>query len=174
MVSSNCNTNSKLKQITDSSKENAFLTSTFCGSLAYSAPELVMGKMYDGRKVDSWSTGCILFIMLTHRMAFREKNGNRALVQQQLAGVKWPANSFDKISTEAKHITEWILTFDHRERPFTDQILNHHWFAPFRSKIQEDIQILANQKSGVSLRDNVERTRRKSMSESAIQYHGKT
>ena len=145
----------------------------FCGSLAYSAPELVMGKMYDGRKVDSWSAGCILFIMLTHRMAFREKNGNRALVSQQLAGVKWPQNCFDKISTEAKQLIEWILTFDHRERPFTDQILNHHWFAPYRTKIQDDIKMLAQDISGISLEESGKerRARRKSMSESAINYH---
>jgi len=171
VVSSNCNMNSKLKQKTEQAKENTFCTSTFCGSLAYSAPELVMGKMYDGRKVDSWSTGCILFIMLTHRMAFREKNGNRALVQQQLAGVKWPQNSFDKISTEAKLMIEWILTFDHRERPFTDQILNHHWFAPYRLKIQEDIKEIVQERSGTSLAEKARRTRRKSMSESAIHYH---
>lgn len=171
VVSSNCNTNSKLKRKTEEARENSYCTSTFCGSLAYSAPELVMGKTYDGRKIDSWSTGCILFIMLTHRMAFREKNGNRALVQQQLAGVKWPQNSFDKISTEAKLLIEWILTFDHRERPFTDQILNHHWFAPFRSKIQEDIEELVSEKSGTSLTEKARRTRRKSMSESAIHHH---
>ena len=172
-MSSNCNMNSKLKKKTEEARENSFLTSTFCGSLAYSAPELVMGKMYDGRKVDSWSTGCILFIMLTHRMAFREKNGNRALVQQQLAGVKWPQNCFDKISTEAKQLLEWILAFDHKERPFTDQILNHHWFAPYRSKIQHDIQGLAKEKSGTSLGNGgtSKRQRRKSMSESAIVAH---
>ena len=132
-----------------------------------------MGKMYDGRKVDSWSAGCILFIMLTHRMAFREKNGNRALVSQQLAGVKWPQNCFDKISTEAKQLIEWILTFDHRERPFTDQILNHHWFAPYRTKFQDDIKLLAEEVSGISLEESGKerRARRKSMSESAINYH---
>jgi len=159
---------SNSSRLSKSSKDkDDYLTGTFCGSLAYSAPELVMGKMYDGRKVDSWSAGCILFIMLTHRMAFREKNGNRALVQQQLAGVKWPQSSYDKISQEAKMLVEYILDFNWRERPFTDKILNHHWFAPYRSKIQQDIQGLANEQSGTSL-ENHARTRRKSMSESAI------
>lgn len=116
-----------------------YLTRTFCGSLAYSSPELVMGKSYDGRKVDSWSAGCVMFILLTHRMAFREKMGNRALVQQQLAGVRWPQSCEHLISSDARNLCEWILLFNFIDRPFTDEILQHSWFNRVRQEAEREI-----------------------------------
>lgn len=37
---------------------------TFCGSVAYSAPELLSATPYDPRTADLWSLGCVLYIMV--------------------------------------------------------------------------------------------------------------
>nr|XP_046465948.1 testis-specific serine/threonine-protein kinase 3-like [Neodiprion pinetum] len=51
-------------------KGHRILSDTFCGSAAYAAPEILQGTMYNPKMYDSWSLGCILFIMLTASMPF--------------------------------------------------------------------------------------------------------
>ncbi|EJF62716.1 Pkinase-domain-containing protein, partial [Dichomitus squalens LYAD-421 SS1] len=36
---------------------------TLCGSDSYAAPELVMGRPYDGRETDAWACGVVLYAL---------------------------------------------------------------------------------------------------------------
>lgn len=54
---------------------------TSCGSLAYSAPEILLGDYYDGDKVDIWGLGCILYILLYGSNPFMQINDSETLVR---------------------------------------------------------------------------------------------
>lgn len=43
----------------------------FCGTPSYMAPELTQKKEYDGKAVDMWALGVLLFVMLTGNFPFR-------------------------------------------------------------------------------------------------------
>ena len=43
---------------------------TRCGSEEYAAPELILGKNYDGRKTDTWAMGVVLYAMLFGAIPF--------------------------------------------------------------------------------------------------------
>lgn len=43
---------------------------TRCGSEDYAAPEVIMGMPYDGRAIDAWSLGVVLYALLEARLPF--------------------------------------------------------------------------------------------------------
>lgn len=51
---------------------NSPLLETRCGSEEYAAPELIIGKRYDGRKTDAWAMGVVLYALLTGCLPFLE------------------------------------------------------------------------------------------------------
>ncbi|KAJ6708427.1 CBL-INTERACTING SERINE/THREONINE-PROTEIN KINASE 14 [Salix viminalis] len=50
------------------------LLHTLCGTPAYVAPELLAKKGYDGAKVDIWSCGVVLFVLIAGYLPFNDTN----------------------------------------------------------------------------------------------------
>jgi serine/threonine protein kinase len=44
--------------------------STFCGTPAFAAPEMLLSTSYEGSSVDVWSSGVVLYNMVTGRIPF--------------------------------------------------------------------------------------------------------
>uniref|UniRef100_A0A182NB76 Protein kinase domain-containing protein n=1 Tax=Anopheles dirus TaxID=7168 RepID=A0A182NB76_9DIPT len=67
------------------------LSSTFCGSIAYTAPEVLKGIPYDPKAHDMWSLGCVLFIMVSGSMPFDESNVRITIGRQERKEYGYPA-----------------------------------------------------------------------------------
>lgn len=50
------------------------LLETRCGSEEYAAPELIIGKKYDGHKTDAWALGVVLYALLTGGLPFLQSS----------------------------------------------------------------------------------------------------
>lgn len=55
------------------STQDQYLT-TFCGSPAYAAPEMLLATKYYGPEVDIWSLGVVLFSLITGKLPFANVN----------------------------------------------------------------------------------------------------
>ena len=108
----------------------------YCGTLHYSAPEILKEIPYDGKKADSWSLGVMLYCMLALCYPFdiEEEVENSAtnspsyfsLVAEKIINDEL---NCDKISSnEARSLINSLLAKDPADRIYVHEILNHPWF----------------------------------------------
>uniref|UniRef100_A0AC34G6X0 Protein kinase domain-containing protein n=1 Tax=Panagrolaimus sp. ES5 TaxID=591445 RepID=A0AC34G6X0_9BILA len=88
---------------------------TYCGSRAYSSPEVLNGIPYDVKKNDVWSMGVLCFVSMTNTMPYREEaNNNAAIVEQQRRKqYRWPSY----VSHDCRKSIDSMMTFYQDERP---------------------------------------------------------
>ncbi|XP_029656200.1 serine/threonine-protein kinase NIM1-like [Octopus sinensis] len=89
-----------------------------CGTLAYSAPELVMKLPYDGFKVDVWALGVLLYYMISGTFIFPE---DTAIVRAASLHIH------SKISDTCKQVLSALLQPDPHTRPEVDRICQFEW-----------------------------------------------
>lgn len=68
---------------------------TRCGSDDYAAPEVILGQPYDGRAIDAWSLGVLLYALLENRLPFdahpnmSEAQRSRSRTSHRIARIEW-------------------------------------------------------------------------------------
>ncbi|ESO00628.1 hypothetical protein HELRODRAFT_131017, partial [Helobdella robusta] len=99
------------------------LLRTHCGSPPYAAPELFEGKEYDGPKVDIWSLGIVLYVLVVGSLPFDGKT-LQELRSSILAG-KFRVPFF--MSTECEKLIRRLLCTDVSKRISMKDIISHEW-----------------------------------------------
>ncbi|OMJ68147.1 hypothetical protein SteCoe_34485 [Stentor coeruleus] len=106
---------------------------TYCGTLDYMAPEIVLRNRYTN-KVDIWALGVLLYEMTHGYPPFNAKNDleKSILIKQSII------NFSDKVSTQCKDLLTLILQENPKNRPSIITILKHPWFSKFKSIVYKD------------------------------------
>ncbi|TKR68240.1 hypothetical protein L596_024247 [Steinernema carpocapsae] len=99
-----------------------------CGTPTYVAPE-VLAEFGYGTKVDLWSSGVILYVLLCGFPPFQGSEGNQdQLFEQIMCGrFSFPSPIWDHISNAAKALVLNLLNLDVEERFSAGQILSYEW-----------------------------------------------
>ncbi|KAJ0394981.1 hypothetical protein ATCC90586_005395 [Pythium insidiosum] len=108
---------------------------TKCGTWGYSAPEMISGSGvafgYDC-KVDSWSLGTILYILLSGFHPF-DPNGthsdNEMIECIKACRFDFADEAWSGISSDARDLICHLLVLDPDERYSVEQILSHPWVS---------------------------------------------
>jgi len=95
----------------------------YCGSVHYSAPEICLGKPYEGFGVDVWSLGVTLYALNSGLLPFWGAD-EHMIVRKILAGSYGMADSF---SETLKDLISKALEVDPAKRITVEEMLEHPW-----------------------------------------------
>ncbi|KAK1343420.1 hypothetical protein QTO34_016200 [Cnephaeus nilssonii] len=97
--------------------------STFCGTICYSAPEILQRHTYDGRKTDVWSLGVVLYRMLTGVVPF--EGDNFVKVKRLIISGHYHVPHF--MSREVQKLLRKLLTVNPSRRPTLEDVMKDPW-----------------------------------------------
>lgn len=111
---------------------------TFCGSLYFTAPELLMGKPYDGPKADIWSFGIVLYILVCRKVPFDDMSIPALHKKIKSEAVEFPlwltrgslfaTLLLDKLmKTDCQSLISLILVKSPHQRASLDRLMMHDW-----------------------------------------------
>lgn len=103
---------------------------SYRGTKTYMAPEIKEGKTYDGRQIDMFSVGVILFIIVMGIFPFQEARSDDYYYKLLMAGKKekyWKKTGGDDLSIEFKDLIERMVNHDPSKRPSVKELLEHPW-----------------------------------------------
>ncbi|XP_052189362.1 calcium-dependent protein kinase 26 [Diospyros lotus] len=97
------------------------------GSPFYIAPEVLSGSY--NQEADVWSSGVILYILLSGMPPFWGKTKSRIFDAVRTADLRFPSDPWDHISDSAKELIRGMLCTDPSKRLTAQQVLDHAWIS---------------------------------------------
>lgn len=112
-----------LSAVSDQIRQDG-LFHTFCGTPAYVAPEVLARKGYDAAKVDIWSCGVILFVLMAGYLPFHDQNVMamyKKIYKGEFRCPRW-------FSTELSKLLTRLLDTNPESRVTIPEVMENRWF----------------------------------------------
>ncbi|XP_027191613.1 CBL-interacting serine/threonine-protein kinase 12-like [Cicer arietinum] len=112
-----------LSAVSDQIRQDG-LFHTFCGTPAYVAPEVLGRKGYDGAKVDIWSCGVVLFVLMAGYLPFHDGNVMamyKKIYKGEFRCPRW-------FSPELTTLLTRLLDIKPKTRISIPEIMENSWF----------------------------------------------
>ena len=110
---------------------------TWCGTVCYSAPEMLRGEKYAGEKVDVWSLGVILYALLCGELPYDEDDDSATKALILTSEPTYP----EYIPEPAKDLINKLLSKRPLLRPPLGDLLKDPWLSEFAPQQQEILKI---------------------------------
>ncbi|TCD70499.1 hypothetical protein EIP91_003260 [Steccherinum ochraceum] len=101
-------------------------TMTPCGTVGYTAPEIVKDERYS-KSVDMWALGCVLYTLLCGFPPFYDESINVLTEKVARGYYTFLSPWWDSISASAKDLITHLLCVDPAQRYTIDEFLAHPW-----------------------------------------------
>lgn len=101
-------------------------TMTPCGTVGYTAPEIVKDERYS-KSVDMWALGCVMYTLLCGFPPFYDES--ISVLTEKVAKGQYTFLSpwWDDISKPAQDLVSHLLTVDPDKRYTISEFMNHPW-----------------------------------------------
>ena len=111
---------------------------TFCGTVCYSAPEMLKGEKYAGEKVDVWSLGVILYALLTGELPFDEDDD--LTTKHKIVSAE--PNYSGTLPSDAKELISRLLSKRPLHRPTLAEVLTNPFLAEHAPQQQATLKLM--------------------------------
>jgi len=101
-------------------------TMTPCGTVGYTAPEIVKDERYS-KSVDMWALGCVLYTLLCGFPPFYDESINVLTEKVARGHYTFLSPWWDGVSASAKDLITHLLCVDPKQRYTIDEFLQHEW-----------------------------------------------
>jgi serine/threonine protein kinase len=101
-------------------------TMTPCGTVGYTAPEIVKDERYS-KSVDMWALGCVLYTLLCGFPPFYDESIQTLTEKVARGQYTFLSPWWDEISKPAQDLVSHLLTVDPEKRYDINQFLEHPW-----------------------------------------------
>ncbi|KAI8970603.1 kinase-like domain-containing protein [Pilobolus umbonatus] len=101
-------------------------TLTPCGTVGYTAPEIVCVQQYS-KSVDMWATGCVLYTILCGFPPFYDESITQLSEKVSRGEYTFLSPWWDPMSDSVKDLITHLLCVDSSQRYTIHQLLNHPW-----------------------------------------------
>ncbi|XP_061342703.1 CBL-interacting serine/threonine-protein kinase 12-like isoform X9 [Gastrolobium bilobum] len=122
-----------LSAVSDQIRQDG-LFHTFCGTPAYVAPEVLARKGYDGAKVDLWSCGVVLFVLMAGYLPFHDQNVMamyKKIYRGEFRCPRWFSPDLSRLLTR-------LLDTKPETRMAIPEIMENRWFKKgFKQSVSE-------------------------------------
>jgi len=118
------------------------------GTVYYVAPEVLRGS-YD-YKCDVWSTGVIVYMLLSGSPPFNGQSDSAIISKIKRGNFSFSGQRWNGISNDAKDFITCLLQHDQKDRPMSQQAMQHRWLQrlkPADDSENIDLDVLTNIKN---------------------------
>ena len=115
--------------------DKSTLLSTLCGSPQYASPEVLLEKGYKPGPVDIWSSGVILYFMISGKLPFNGDSDEelyKNIIEAKVKNIKGATK-------EVNDLIKKILNPNPRKRITISKIKKHPWFNLFNNNNFENL-----------------------------------
>lgn len=124
-------------------------TKTPCGTVGYTAPEIVRDERYS-KEVDMWAIGCVLYTLLCGFPPFYDERIESLTEKVARGEFTFLAPWWDEISKDAKQCVSRLLTVDPKQRYTIEEFFEDPWLKKVQSPQSTEVparRVSGSQKS---------------------------